>query len=556
MAFRVVVITPPGLATPGEVDTSRRLLAAGLDRLHLRKPGASAAQLSEYLAALPPAARRRVVLHSHHELIKGTSVGGIHYREADRPPGAIKAPGGLAVSTSFHQLQDLLVCRGDLDYGFLSPIYDSLSKEGYRGAFADRDALADGLAGSRHPVLALGGVTPEHFAELAEWGFAGAALLGGVAGAVGRVAGTGAFHFNELTETVAYPEGRVFELAEPVVPGFEGLQLDTYEFSAGDDFSGEGLYPGSVLETDTLGGLVFVSRPKCSKIFPIGGDNYRLPSEVVFSFGGPIDVKGMVIKSVNVKAPGAPTIASVTVAGTKLAFVLNKPSSNGGVAITQYRVVATPPSGAAVRFTLAPTAIAGKPTQVTSALSKYVQGTKYTFKAYAINAVGSGATSRALASRVPFQAGTYTLTLVGRAPCATKGFAKAFACPTSNTAVTLTTAGGALARFELKPVTGTNAVANLVRIIALGRGACAKVVQPDSNTCSNIRAFAKAATTQLWLVRESSTSPGNYRIQSVGRAGCTTKYLGASNTCSATSLRMVTNTAGSPTSSLWRLAKA
>ena len=34
------------------------------------------------------------------------------------------------------------------------------------------------------------------------------------------------------------------------------------------------------------------------------------------------------------------------------------------------------------------------------------------------------------------------------------GFAKAFACPTSNTAVTLTTAGGALARFELKPVTG------------------------------------------------------------------------------------------------------
>lgn len=41
-----------------------------------------------------------------------------------------------------------------------------------------------------------------------------------------------------------------------------------------------------------------------------------------------------------------------------------------------------------------------------------------------------------------------------------------------------------------------------------------------------------------------------------GRAGCTTKYLGASNTCSATSLRMVTNTAGSPTSSLWRLAKA
>ena len=33
-------------------------------------------------------------------------------------------------------------------------------------------------------------------------------------------------------------------------------------------------------------------------------------------------------------------------------------------AITEYKVVATPPSGAAVQFSLAPTAIAGQPTKV------------------------------------------------------------------------------------------------------------------------------------------------------------------------------------------------
>ncbi len=160
-------------------------------------------------------------------------MGGIHYREADRPPGVIKAPPGLAgeeavhvegrgscaacarsvqeqacppcrqalldagpdlarrplllpprpaVSTSFHTLEDLGVCRGELEYCFLSPIYSSISKADYPAnpAFEDREQLASGLAGSRYPVLALGGVTPDKFAELQELGFAGAALLGGI----------------------------------------------------------------------------------------------------------------------------------------------------------------------------------------------------------------------------------------------------------------------------------------------------------------------------------------------------------------------------------------
>ena len=166
--------------------------------------------MAQYLAALPPDARRRTVLHQHHDLAKQSSIGGIHYREAERPPGVIKAPPGLsgglgeegqagtskiaagmpspcasataaAVSTSFHTLPDLGVCRGEVDYCFLSPIYASISKPGYgEAAFPDPGELAGGLAGSRYPVLALGGVTRDKFGELAELGFAGAALLGAV----------------------------------------------------------------------------------------------------------------------------------------------------------------------------------------------------------------------------------------------------------------------------------------------------------------------------------------------------------------------------------------
>lgn len=76
-------------------------------------------------------------------------------------------------------LQELSVCRGELDYCFLSPIYPSISKPGHAADF-DAEELASALAGSRHPVLALGGVTGERFGELADLGFAGAALLGAV----------------------------------------------------------------------------------------------------------------------------------------------------------------------------------------------------------------------------------------------------------------------------------------------------------------------------------------------------------------------------------------
>ncbi|KAI7838936.1 hypothetical protein COHA_007296 [Chlorella ohadii] len=185
MPFQLVVITPER-TLPNEAATATALLSRGLERLHVRKPGATAAEVAAYLQALPPPARRCCMLHSCHEVAKQTAVRGIHYREADRPTaGVIKAPPGLEVSTSFHALPDLGVCRGELDYVFLSPIYSSISKPGHGGegaaaTFPDADALASALVGSRYPVLALGGVTPDRFSELAELGFAGAALLGSI----------------------------------------------------------------------------------------------------------------------------------------------------------------------------------------------------------------------------------------------------------------------------------------------------------------------------------------------------------------------------------------
>ena len=66
-----------------------------------------------------------------------------------------------------------------MDYVFISPIYDSISKHGYHSAFSDevlRQASAQGIID--HKVVALGGVTRQRIPQLEKYGFGGAAMLG------------------------------------------------------------------------------------------------------------------------------------------------------------------------------------------------------------------------------------------------------------------------------------------------------------------------------------------------------------------------------------------
>lgn len=57
---------------------------------------------------------------------------------------------------SLHSLQELSEDLQGLDYAFLSPIFDSISKPGYTAAF-DAEALRDALSKATCPIIALGG---------------------------------------------------------------------------------------------------------------------------------------------------------------------------------------------------------------------------------------------------------------------------------------------------------------------------------------------------------------------------------------------------------------
>lgn len=174
--MRILVITDvPFSAT--EPAAIRQLLDEGVERVHLRKPDASEEALRRLIEALPAECYPRLTLQDRLPLAVEYGLGGVHL---NRRNAAVPAGFRGLVSRSCHTL-DEIAAHPACDYLFLSPLFDSISKSGYRAAFTDgelRDAAVRGLLGER--VVALGGIRPELLPRVRELGFGGAALLGAV----------------------------------------------------------------------------------------------------------------------------------------------------------------------------------------------------------------------------------------------------------------------------------------------------------------------------------------------------------------------------------------
>jgi titin len=96
----------------------------------------------------------------------------------------------------------------------------------------------------------------------------------------------------------------------------------------------------------------------------------------------------------NQTAPGAPTNVSGTAGDASVALTWNAPASNGGSAITSYRI--TPFIGATAQ-----TPITTGNANTSRTITGLTNGTAYTFKVAATNAIGTGADSTASAAVTP-----------------------------------------------------------------------------------------------------------------------------------------------------------
>lgn len=173
-----IVITYPS-KFDGELEQIIKVLANENIRLHLRKPGATEKEYEELLKEIPVTFHSRIVLHDFYHLQDKYAVGGLHFSTKNRALAESQHANG-SKSTSCHSIDELKEIEGKFEYAFLSPIFPSISKQGYAGNL-DMEEVKRYLQTSRQTkAIALGGIDASKIPLLKEWGFDGEAQLGSI----------------------------------------------------------------------------------------------------------------------------------------------------------------------------------------------------------------------------------------------------------------------------------------------------------------------------------------------------------------------------------------
>ncbi|MDR0574602.1 MAG: thiamine phosphate synthase [Tannerella sp.] len=203
--MKVIVITAENFLER-ETDALHLLFENGLKVLHLRKPRASQNEMKAFIEQLKAEFYPRIVLHDYYDLTELFDLKGIHlncrnqeafFKKIDAD-GIVGLPSGrpvsesnnaiendcfflkgrLSTSRSCHSLEEVAESRF-FDYLFLSPVFDSISKAGYKQGF-----MPEQLAEAKkkkiidEKVIALGGITAENLPLVRNYGFGGIAVLG------------------------------------------------------------------------------------------------------------------------------------------------------------------------------------------------------------------------------------------------------------------------------------------------------------------------------------------------------------------------------------------
>ena len=173
--MKLIVITAENIFEK-EAEIINLLFENGLGVLHLRKPDSSSDNLKNLISEIDIQYHNRIVLHDHFELVDNFDLKGVHL---NRRNSVIPAKTGLSISRSCHSLEEVKEYRDKSSYVFLSPVFNSISKEGYASNFSEETLLKakeDGIINDK--IFALGGVSPQNIGIIRKYSFGGAVILG------------------------------------------------------------------------------------------------------------------------------------------------------------------------------------------------------------------------------------------------------------------------------------------------------------------------------------------------------------------------------------------
>jgi len=176
----MIVVIAPEQDIPNEIDILHELFKCGLEYYHFRKPHKDYDAHASYLNQIDSAYHNRIVTHYFHELITDFNLKGIHFQEQKRLDtkdietyiDKIGAQ-GKSISSSFHDPKILEKELFLFHYNLLSPVFSSISKQGYEGKGFDVNHIQKNIVG-------MGGINSKTIEKTLMLGFKGVGVLGGI----------------------------------------------------------------------------------------------------------------------------------------------------------------------------------------------------------------------------------------------------------------------------------------------------------------------------------------------------------------------------------------
>lgn len=175
--MKIIAITSPKV-TDADEYIIKGLVKRGIDIVHFRKPDSGIEECRSLLLKLTSGERSKIVVHDYPSLYEEFSLLGIHVNK-----NVTSLPEGYSglKTRSCHSFEEVEMYKDDYDYLFLSPIFNSISKQGYMSSFSDAELLQASKEGIiDRKVIALGGVTFDKIPYLKELNFGGVAMIGAI----------------------------------------------------------------------------------------------------------------------------------------------------------------------------------------------------------------------------------------------------------------------------------------------------------------------------------------------------------------------------------------
>jgi len=161
-----------------EIEAVNALFEAGLEILHVRKPAYSEAEMLNWIESVDSKYYNRIVIHSHLAVAEVKGLRGVHFTSYNRHLIDDYSHTPLPKSISVHSMTELINLSESFSYALLSPVFESISKEGY-GPAIDQSILRNYLSKPHQvKVFALGGIDHKNVDVAKNLGFDGVALHG------------------------------------------------------------------------------------------------------------------------------------------------------------------------------------------------------------------------------------------------------------------------------------------------------------------------------------------------------------------------------------------